>query len=98
MGTPPIVYSDVLSCICVVMSRFDSGSHDSAAQPEPMIVIAQLVNCALNPANDPKSFVSCSPRSPDGSPPPLGVRFCQNSECITCPDRWNPSAFSSAPI
>ncbi len=61
-----------------------------------MIVIAQWVNCALNPANEPKSFFSCSASSPVGSPPFCGARFCQNSECITWPERWKPSCFSSA--
>jgi hypothetical protein len=52
-------------------------SWTSHAQPEPNWVLAASVNSSRKAWTDPKALLIASASSPDGSPPPVGLRQFQ---------------------
>ena len=76
-GTSPVVALVIV--VCSVMRRCPTGSHDSAAQPDPCRTShrAQLV---LERVERAEALSIAGPRAPSGRPPPSGVKHRHSSE------------------
>jgi len=69
--------SGVAALLVFTIATLPSAFLTSQVQPDPKLLIAELVNCSLNASKDPNAALMASATGPVGEPPPFGDRQFQ---------------------